>query len=106
MKRMFFLLCTVLLLFLVSSALTETLFFSQLPLENSAPLTPVLAPFTDALSASLPVLMPEEDPEMEILGRVASEDDWWFVSVDDEEGMARYAWIPVRTTPQEEREEK
>lgn len=102
-KRSFFLLCIVLLLLPAMSALAETLSLSRLPLESSAPVTPVLAPFEDALPASLPVLVPEEDPELEILGRVTAEDDWWFVSVDDEEEMERYAWIRVRATPPEER---
>ena len=105
-KRSFLLLCIVLLLFLVTSAQAETVSLSRLPLESSDPLTPVLAPFDDALPASLPVLLPEEEPELEILGRVAVEDDWWFVSVEDEEETERYAWIRVRTTPPEEREEK
>ena len=99
-------LCTVLLLFLASSATAETLPLSRLPLESSDPLVPVLAPFADARPASLTVLLPEEDPEVEVIGRVAEEDDWWFISAEDEEGSARYAWIRVRTTPPEEREEK
>jgi len=104
-KRLFFLLCIILLL-LASSAPAETVPLSRLPLESSDSLTPVLAPFADACQATLPELVPEEDPELEIIGRVAAEDDWWFIAMDDEEETERYAWIRVRATPPEEREEK
>ena len=97
-KRLFFLLCIILLL-LASSAPAETVPLSRLPLESSDSLTPVLAPFADACPATLPELVPEEDPELEIIGRVAAEDDWWFIAMDDEEETERYAWIRVRATP-------